>query len=64
MLKNGEEFTVRTLERQDSVFAGQTYSIMEFQAKDTILFLARQEGKRVYRYDEEAQAEVLMVTTL
>lgn len=34
---------------------------MEFQAKDTIQFLARQEGKRVYRYDEEAQAEVLMV---
>jgi hypothetical protein len=34
---------------------------MEFQAKDTIQFLARQEGKRVYRYDQEAQAEVLMV---
>ena len=61
VLKNGEEFTVRTFERTDSVFAGQTYSLMEFQAKDTIQFLARQEGKRVYRYDEEAQAEVLMV---
>lgn len=61
VLKNGEEFTVRTFERQDSVRAGQTYSIMEFQGRDTIQFFARQEGKRVYRYDEEAQAEVLMI---
>ena len=58
--KNGEEFRVWTFERQDSVIAGTTYSVIEYQGKDTLHFLERQEGKKVYRYDEDTQTEMLM----
>ena len=61
VLKNGEEFLVWTFERQDTVIAGITYSVIEYQARETLLFYERQEGKKVYRYDEDTQAEVLMV---
>ena len=61
VLKNGEEFRVPTFERQDSVIGGKTYSVIEYQGKDTLLFLERQEGLKVYRYDENTQAEVLMI---
>lgn len=61
VLKNGEEFLAWAFERQDSVIAGKTYSVIEFQGKETVQFFERQEGKRVYRYDEDTQTEVLMV---
>jgi len=60
VLKNGEEFLMWTFERQDSVIAGTTYSVIEYQGKDTLHFLERQEGKKVYRYDKDTQTEVLM----
>ena len=60
MLKNGDEFLVWTFERKDSVIAGTTYSLIEFQGKDTLQFFERQEGKKVYRYDEDTQTEMLM----
>ena len=61
VLKNGEEFLVWTFERQDTIIAGKTYSVIEYQGRETLLFYERQEGKKVYRYDEDTQAEVLMV---
>lgn len=60
MLKNGDEFLVWTFERKDSVIAGTTYSLIEFQGKDTLQFFERQEGKKVYRYDMDTQTEMLM----
>lgn len=61
VLKDGEEFRVLTFERQDSVIGEKTYSVIEYQGKETLSVLERQEGDKVYRYDENTQAEVLMI---